>query len=109
MTSNLGFPSNKGKEIEFTPGFSAQEKKYLSRKTVKKLPLRFDFIDWFFIFIFLVSFILGGQIIEKFHLFSPAKAEAHETYDNAWYCLHKDAYFIPERSTLTEYCANHGN
>lgn len=100
MSPNYKFPSSQKIQMTEIEGRSLRR---------KKIPLRLDFIDWFLIFLFMVSLVVVISLFEK-HVLDPMmpKAEAAvEKYDNAWYCTHIDEYFVPERSTVDDYCADH--
>jgi hypothetical protein len=101
MTTNLKFPSNKDKEIDFTPGFTARERKCLSRR--KKVPVDFDFVDWFLFFVLVASIVFLGMLIQR-AFFTP-KAEAHEPRENSYYCAHLNEYTSEDMEEIRSYCA----
>ncbi len=76
MTTDLKFPSNKNKEIDFTPGFTAAEKKYLLRQPRITHP---SFLSEVFAGAAIAAIILGvivGITVSIILLSEPEKAEA---------------------------------
>ncbi len=62
MTTDLKFPSNEGKEIDFTPGFTAQEKKYLSRTPRAERNLT----QYALLALAILTVLLGGMLVERY-------------------------------------------
>lgn len=64
MTINYQFPSSEKKEIDFTPGFTARERKYLSR--AKKVEKREgELTDTFLLILLLASILFLGLTFER--------------------------------------------
>lgn len=113
MTTNMGFPSNKKHEIDFTPGFSAQERKYLTRKPlIKKDYLAFLDSDWMlvgvvFLLVILLSFV---QFVIMERIVPTPRAEAAEIQDEATLCREflegKWNVIEEDMESVQDFCAN---
>lgn len=109
MTTNMGFPSNKKHDIDFTPGFSAQERKYLTRKPlIKRDWLESDWTLFFVILALTVMLtIVHFTIIED--IFPTPRAEAAEIQDEATLCREflegKWNVIEEDMESVTSFCA----
>lgn len=112
MTINYKFPSSEKKEIDFTPGFTAQERKYLSRakKTEKR---KGKLIDTFLLILLLASILFLGLTFERVILdpwLAANEAEAKEMTEADYCLLIKEGTKVQgaTEEEITSHCARFG-